>query len=70
MYDTIDLANHNKLTGIMMAIDFRKSHDSIAFFFIKADLLFLKFSEKLIELNNDPTRRFHSRDPTCRKGYT
>ena len=35
VYDTIDFANHNKLTGIMMAIDFRKAFDSIAFSFIK-----------------------------------
>ena len=38
VYDTIEFANHNKMTGIMMAIDFRKAFDSIAFSFIKAVL--------------------------------
>ena len=49
VYDTIDYANNNKRRGIMMAIDFRKAFDSIAFSFIKAVLKFFKFSNKLLE---------------------
>jgi len=49
VYDTIDYANNNEKTGIMMAIDFRKAFDSIAFSFIKAVLRFFKFSENLID---------------------
>ena len=46
VYDTIDYA---KKRGIMMAIDFRKAFDSIAFSFIKAVLKFFKFSNSLID---------------------
>ena len=49
VYDTIDYANHNKKTGIMMAIAFKKAFDSIAFSFIKAVLQFFKFSSSLID---------------------
>ena len=49
VYDTIDYANNNKRRGIMMAIDFRKAFDSIAFSFIKAVLKFFKFSNSLID---------------------
>ena len=49
VYDTIEFANHNKMTGIMMAIDFRKAFDSLAFSFIKAVLQLFKFSKNLID---------------------
>ena len=49
VYDTIDYANHNKFMGIMMAIDFRKAFDSIAFSFKKAALQFVKFCKNLID---------------------
>ena len=49
VYDTIDYATNNKRRGIMLAIDFKKAFDSIAFAFIKAVLKFFKFSNKLIE---------------------
>ena len=40
---------YNKIVGIMMAIDFRKAFDSIAFSFIKAVLQFFKFSKSLMD---------------------
>ena len=49
LYDTIDYANNNKRRGIMLAIDFKKAFDSIAFAFIKAVLKFFRFSNRLIE---------------------
>ena len=49
VYDTIDYANTNKRRGIMLAIDFRKPIDSIAFAFIKAVLKFSRFSNKVID---------------------
>ena len=49
VYDTIDYANNNKRRGIMLAIDFRKAFDSIAFAFIKAVLKLFKFSSNLID---------------------
>ena len=48
VYDTIDYANNNNKRGVMLAIDFRKAFDSIAFAFIKAVLRFFGFSTKLI----------------------
>ena len=48
VYDTIDYANNNNRRGVMLAIDFRKAFDSIAFTFIKAVLKFFGFSNKLI----------------------
>ena len=49
LYDTRNAANKMSTTGIMLAVDFMKAFDSMAFAFIKAVLRFFRFSENLIE---------------------
>ena len=61
VYDTLDYVNNNKRRGIMMAIDFRKAFDSIAFSFIKAVLKCFKFSNSLIDWIMIPRRTSYLR---------
>ena len=50
-YDTIHYAKENKLSGILLLIDFEKAYDSISFSFITKDLKFLDFGKDLNLIN-------------------